>query len=45
MSMNHKQINIRKETIAILSELKHPGQSFDGVIKELIAEKKPMLQV
>jgi len=40
MSMNHKQINIRKETIAKLSKLKHPGQSYGGVIEELLLQEQ-----
>jgi len=42
---NHHQINIRKTTVSELENLKHTGQSYDGVIQELIKNRKPLEQV
>jgi len=36
---NHKMIVIRKETDAELNKIRHEGQSYDGVIRELIKKE------
>ncbi len=40
MSMNHKQVVLKKETYEMLSEIRHPGQSYTGIILELIENRK-----
>ena len=42
--MNHKHVVLKNETIEQLHKIRHMGQSYDGVIRELIADKKPLLQ-
>jgi len=36
---NHKMIVIRKETDVELNKIRHEGQSYDGVIRELIKKE------
>jgi len=38
--MNSKQVILRMDTVEKLHKLRHTGQTYDGVIKELIAENK-----
>jgi predicted CopG family antitoxin len=37
--MTRKQISLKQDTYSHLEELKRQGQSFDGVIQELIQEQ------
>lgn len=39
-----KDIRIRKETKEQLDKLKHAGQSYDGIIRELIAYKESKIK-
>lgn len=34
----YKSVKLRKETYERLEELKHPGQSFDGIVQELCSQ-------
>jgi len=34
----YKSVKLLEETYEQLDKLKHPGQSFDGIIRELIME-------
>ncbi len=43
MNNNHSIIAIQTKTKSILDSLKHPGQSYNGIISELIIEKKSHL--
>jgi len=40
MSMNHKQVVLKRETYERLSEIRHPGQSYTGIILELIENRE-----
>ena len=37
-----RQLKVREETKKALDSLKHPGQTYDGVIRELMAMIKKM---
>ena len=38
-TMETKQVILRMDTVERLHKLRHSGQTYDGVIKELIKEK------
>ena len=40
MSMNHRQVMLKKETYEKLGEIRHPGQSYTGIILELIENRE-----
>jgi len=40
MSMNHRQVMLKRETYERLSEIRHPGQSYTGIILELIENRE-----
>jgi len=42
LSMNKKHIVIQLNTVEELDKRKHTGQSYNGVIQELLLEKKPL---
>jgi len=43
LSMNKKHIVIQLDTVEELNKRKHMGQSYNGVIQELLKEKKELL--